>query len=384
MLRLNTIIVLIFFCLIVGFSSQFNTVEMRYLATKSSEKTSYWTQHFIKRLPKLGLNLQDHKIDPIMSTIAVGNAVGLAKDIVESSELFQIDYLNPDCLCAISIGSYASKSSNKIKTEPISRGLAKAVFFGQYKGRTHGRHVQNNQHQFPVNFQHAKTVLDNGSNDIFIFKSDRADLPKVYAAVYQIVRTDNQATLLIRTLVPLVKEAQLFFVMWYCVYSALIIALLAAIYNAFKKQDQQFHPINNTFSMCPKHRSIMFFGLFFLAFVGVLVGSYFSPDFHTIWEYSHDKIKHMIAYFSLTAMGFAALHRFDWSRNLVLIIFIVGVLIEITQPFVGRSASLHDLIANSIGIGLGSLVASWCGFKKNFKQDTHTIDQSQKSELEAQ
>lgn len=382
MLRLNTIFVLVLFCAIIGFSSQYGVFQKQHLTSKASEKTSYWTQHFIKRLPKLGVNLQDQKEDPVISTIAAGNTIGLAKDIVESSELFQIDYINPDCFCTISVGSYAGKLSNEINPTGPSREMAKVVFFGQNDGKKYRGHLQNNKFQLAVNFHRAKGILNSGRNDVFIFKSEQVDLPQTYAAVYQILKTNDKPTLLIRTLVPLVKETQIFFVGWYSIYSALIISLLISLYSVFKTRDQQFHPINDTFSISPKRRTIVFSALFFLAFLVVVVGSYYSPDFHTIWDYSHDKIKHMIAYFSLTAMGFAACHRFDWSKNLVLIIFIIGVFIELTQPLAGRSASLQDLFANSIGIALGAMVASWCGFKGKDKHDTKTAENTIQPSLE--
>ncbi|MEP1441997.1 MAG: VanZ family protein, partial [Hyphomicrobiales bacterium] len=102
-------------------------------------------------------------------------------------------------------------------------------------------------------------------------------------------------------------------------------------------------------------------------FIGVVVGSYYSPDISLIWDYSHDKVKHMIAYFSLTLMACATCYRFNWSKKIVIIIFMLGVFIELTQPFAGRSASFQDLLANSLGIALGALVASWCGFRIQFK-----------------
>ena len=70
MLRLNQIFMLIIFCAIIGFSSQYEVFQKQYLISKASEKTSYWTQHFIRRLPKLGINLQEKNVDPVISTIA--------------------------------------------------------------------------------------------------------------------------------------------------------------------------------------------------------------------------------------------------------------------------------------------------------------------------
>ncbi|MEP3232277.1 MAG: VanZ family protein [Hyphomicrobiales bacterium] len=369
--RLNTLFLIMLLGAIFGFSSQYASFETRYLATKASAKTSFWTQHFIKRLPKLGVDLQAHETDPVITAIAVGNTIGLTNDIVESSQLFQVDYINPNCLCTISIGSYAGKLSNEITPTSPNREMARAVFFDQHDGKKHQGHLQNNKFQVPVNFQNAKSLLNGGSNDIFIFKTDQIDLPNAYAAVYQTVNSHNHPMLLIRSLVPLTTEAQSFFIAWYCVYSVLIILLLALLYKAFKMKEQQFHPLVDTFSKSPKGRSNILTCLFFVAFLVVVVGSYYSPDFNAVWELSHDKVKHMIAYFSLTAMGLAACHRFHWSKYLVLVIFAIGVFIELTQPFAGRSASLLDMVANSVGIALGSMIASWCGFQPNAKKAIH-------------
>jgi len=363
MLRLNVICVALFLCVIIGFKSQYKPFETRYLATEASEKTSFWIQHFIKRLPKLGVNLDAHETDPVLSTIAVGSTIGLTNDIIESSELFQVDFINPDCLCTISLGSYTGNSSDQITLTSPDRELAEAVFYGQHVGKEYKGHLQNNKFQVPVNVQQAKAVLDSGRNEIFIFKSDEINLPTAYAAVYQTIQTQNQTTLLIRSLVPLAKEAQLFFVGWLGLCSILIISLLAVMSNAYKMKDAQLHPLVDTFNIPAKHPSALLLCSFFAVFLVVIVGSYFSLNFNTIWENSHDKIKHVIAYFSLTVLGLAACHRFSWSKYLVFIIFAVGVIIEMTQPFVGRSASIDDLFANAIGIALGSIIASWCGFK---------------------
>ena len=370
MRRLNTICVLLFLCVIIGFKSQYEPLETRYLAMEASEKTSFWIQHFIKRLPKLGVNLDTPETDPALTSIAVGSTIGLTNDIIESSELFQIDFINTNCLCTISLGSYADKKFDAITPTSPSRKLAEAVFYGQHQEHDYKERLPNNKFQLPVNFQLAKAVLDSGREEIIISKSDRSDLPKAYAAVYQTIQAHNQPTLLIRSLVPLAKEAQFFFAGWLCLYGILIISLLAVVSNAYKMKDAQVHPLVDTFSIAPKHRSVLLFCLFFVAFLVVVVGSYYSNNFTTMWQNSHDKIKHAIAYFSLTALGLAACHRLGWSKYLIFIIFAMGVIIEMTQPFVGRSASIDDLIANSIGIALGSMVASWCGFKNQITNKT--------------
>ncbi|MEP1443352.1 MAG: hypothetical protein ABJK39_10125, partial [Hyphomicrobiales bacterium] len=249
--RLYQIIIFSFLCAIIGFSSQYRALETHYLETKATEKTAYWIKHFIKRMPKLGISLQDQNADPILSTIAVGNTLGLANDIIESSELFQIDYIHPDCLCAVSVGSYANKLSGVDQSSHINRKLAKAVFFGNHAIKRHGTHIQNKNLQIPINFQHARMVINTDSNDAFIFKTNNSNLPTTYAAVYKIAKIHGKPGLLIRTFAPLEKEAQFFLLGWYAVYSVLVILLLALMYNVFKLNDLQYYPIIDTFSASP-------------------------------------------------------------------------------------------------------------------------------------
>jgi len=262
MLRLNTLYVLLCLCALIGFRVQYEPLETKYLATEASAKTSFWVQHLIKRLPKLGVNYDARETDPALSTIAVGSMIGLTNDIIETSELFQIDFINLDCLCTISLGSYAGKSSDQINPISPSRRSAEAVFYGQHQGTGHQGRRQNNKFQLPVNFQQAKAVIENGRNEIFIFKSDQIDLPKAYAVVYQIMHTDNQRKLLIRSLVPLANETQIFFIVGLCLCSILILSLLVLISKAYKMNDAQFQPLIEIFNTPSTNRSVLILCLF--------------------------------------------------------------------------------------------------------------------------
>lgn len=72
-----------------------------------------------------------------------------------------------------------------------------------------------------------------------------------------------------------------------------------------------------------------------------------------------DKTMHFAAYGGWAAIACATPHG---SRRVVfyaLIIFATGLAIELIQPSFGRSKSIMDLLANSIGLGAGILVALW-------------------------
>jgi len=66
-----------------------------------------------------------------------------------------------------------------------------------------------------------------------------------------------------------------------------------------------------------------------------------------------DKTHHLVAYFALALP--AAMHGGPkWLLLLPVFILWSGV-IELIQPFVNRYGEWYDLVANSVGVGLGAL-----------------------------
>lgn len=62
-----------------------------------------------------------------------------------------------------------------------------------------------------------------------------------------------------------------------------------------------------------------------------------------------DKAAHVVAFYIVTLLAFAIAPRFR-RMELALMVFGLGVLIELAQGLVGRSLSLSDVVANSAGI----------------------------------
>ncbi len=71
-----------------------------------------------------------------------------------------------------------------------------------------------------------------------------------------------------------------------------------------------------------------------------------------------DKISHALAYFSLM-FWFAQIYHDKFQRNMIAIIFLfMGVLMEYIQSFeLARTADMADILANTVGVGLGFLLA---------------------------
>lgn len=69
-----------------------------------------------------------------------------------------------------------------------------------------------------------------------------------------------------------------------------------------------------------------------------------------------DKLHHFIAYGTLM-LWFAQAYQGKTRLQLAFAFIALGVLIEFIQPITGREFSLLDMLANSIGVGLGYFIA---------------------------
>ena len=73
----------------------------------------------------------------------------------------------------------------------------------------------------------------------------------------------------------------------------------------------------------------------------------------------NDKVSHFIAYSCLTLnLGLIQLPSIKKLRTGIIAALFLGCLVEVMQHFVpGRVMSFGDVIANTIGVGIGSLLA---------------------------
>jgi VanZ family protein len=76
-------------------------------------------------------------------------------------------------------------------------------------------------------------------------------------------------------------------------------------------------------------------------------------------QYVSDKTMHFVAYGSWAAVACATPRGKQRMALYAGIIFATGLAIEIIQPNVGRDKSMLDLLANSLGIAAGILLALW-------------------------
>ncbi len=70
---------------------------------------------------------------------------------------------------------------------------------------------------------------------------------------------------------------------------------------------------------------------------------------------SYDKLIHMLGYLVLTALGLLGYQQRNWA--IVAFAIGLGIVIELIQPYTGRTFSIADMIANATGALLGLYVA---------------------------
>ena len=95
--------------------------------------------------------------------------------------------------------------------------------------------------------------------------------------------------------------------------------------------------------------------------IGLVCYLSLSPDvatpFHFRWA---DKVYHSIAYLWLSFLPFLAIRRIPMAIGGVSFIMLLGLGLELAQNFVpGRFFSVGDMVANSLGVGLGVLLGSY-------------------------
>lgn len=86
-------------------------------------------------------------------------------------------------------------------------------------------------------------------------------------------------------------------------------------------------------------------------------------------ENSHDKLHHVVAYGAMTFLFILSLKISSTPFLFFLLFFAIlaiGIVDEVTQPLVNRTASLADIVANFIGIATALLLSIVC--KRQFQK----------------
>jgi len=92
----------------------------RILHNNSERSGVSWAQHLAKHVPQ-GKKTDIHgNLEQVEAALRLENFARLALDIVGNNGVFQIDFINSDCYCSISLGSYDTVSKGALKEGLIS------------------------------------------------------------------------------------------------------------------------------------------------------------------------------------------------------------------------------------------------------------------------
>ncbi len=69
-----------------------------------------------------------------------------------------------------------------------------------------------------------------------------------------------------------------------------------------------------------------------------------------------DKLAHLVAYGGWTFVSLVGVRRWPYGVLVAVLIFAASLVIEVLQPFFGRTADWRDAAANGAGVVLGSVL----------------------------
>lgn len=214
-----------------------------------------WSKHIANHIPNVGGREYLRNLGNIEAALRTEQLAHLALDIVKTSELFQIDFINSDCFCSISLGSYLEKYgkkqneisvrrhhlnpkkdhkhgvfTNRSSSLPkhFSNKIMKHVFTG--KAAHKPRHFQGNGlHQINLDWKKAAHVAAIRKPTTFLHGDSEKFSPYHYAEVFYPVEINGEVLYLIRTLVNLDARASSYTLYHYGGF-ALMLVLLSACF----------------------------------------------------------------------------------------------------------------------------------------------------------
>ena len=333
-----------------------------------------------RRIPDLGLlNKDDYLFRELDHSIKMKRVEHLAADVLAADRIHQVDFINSDCMCTISLGSFETRDNQtQAKTFHKSYGYKRAAFtdvnrsdykvfkeeignhiffdMDKHQPKTIGDHLK---YQLPIDRQFLAQLISARQDVTLVKETPHPHQPNAFGEVYHMVKVDGHVAYIIRILVDLSAAASTYNdaankIFW---IGAGLLGL-GFFYPVLNRTFVQTQPASKkpmpSRKASSKKRSISRLEVF--AIVGlaaiVLTLSLSNPLSGIGDIIPIDKIKHAIAY---AALGFVALYgRKSAKSRFLAIIAVLGfsIAVELLQPLFGRSADELDFVANVVGIAI--------------------------------
>lgn len=328
-----------------------------------------------RRIPDLGLlNKDDLLFRELDHSLKMKRVEHLAADVLAADRIHQVDFINSDCMCAISLGSFKTKDKQKeVEAFHKSYGYKRAAFTGvarrdfkafkekignhvffdmsKHKPRTIGSHLK---YQLPLNHKFVSHLIAKRQDATFVREIVLPHQPATFGEVYHMVKVDGHVAYIIRILVDLSAASNTynkaadnaFWAGFGLLGFGFLYPLLCQIFVQAESASKKLPSGGN--------RSIRRFEIFaILASIAIVLLLSFSNPLSNLGDYiSIDKIKHTAAY---AVLGFVVLYgRKTATSSFLAAIALLGfgIAVEFLQPFFGRNADELDFVANVVGMAI--------------------------------
>lgn len=324
-----------------------------------------------RRIPDLGLlNKDDSLFRDLDYSLKIQRISHLAEDVLATDNIHQVDFINSDCMCAISLGSYKTNKTQQIElVSSASNGHKRAAFDGadrntfkvykeslanhvffdmkKHKPQTIGNH---RKYQLPLDHELVHQLIKGRSDATFVRDLARPYQPSEFGEVYHMVKANGQVAFVIRILVDLTTPAatynKLVDNLWMAGLGLLGFGLFYPLFCTIITQS------NSTTKNAAPVKSIGWFEILSIASLAIIVLTLsLSNPLSGLQSFiSIDKLKHILAY---TALGFVVLYGRNTPKHTLLAIIALitfGAAIELLQPLFGRAADKLDFMANVLGV----------------------------------
>jgi len=249
---LVSLAVAIFFALSAG---ALNFSINRALTNEAEKIGVDWSKHIVHHIPNVRNREQTGDLGNVQAALRTENLARLATDIVKTSDVFQIDFVNSDCYCSISLGSYLAKHKTPPReivikhrhlTPPrnqkesafkgvatqlpthYSHGVMKHVLLSKHSHEP--RQLRGNGlHQTRLDWKKSATAIDLKETKTYTQQGDGKHTPNIYAEVFYPVTVNGDVVYMIRTLIDLEASASNYTFYHYGGF-ILILALLSACF----------------------------------------------------------------------------------------------------------------------------------------------------------
>ena len=257
---LGTLIALALAAFAFVVSANFGTqYAVRALLMQHAHSTGMdWAYHIEARTPTLAaLVNSDPKSKPKEAPAAADEFTKMVNGMLSVGNIYQIDVINPDCYCDISLGTYAAKQSGKEGVELYSHNHshdnaghdqpnAKAHLKGisnvtNVPSEGAIRHIFENtsnhqphslfgdqQNRFPLDRELTQNIAKNLAHDIYLRSSEASNQPARFAEVYHTVLADGELSYILRIMVDLEAESARFTSTMYTGSGVILLLLLSA------------------------------------------------------------------------------------------------------------------------------------------------------------